>query len=98
VTYGTCRITILDLEGRPQVAHVKEGGLWYFPAGLPHSLQGLPARRWGASDRLDEMMRAHLQEAAIVLATLQAEAIQAKVAAGEAIDPDAIVRGTNALA
>ena len=24
-----------------QVADVKEGDLWYFPAGLPHSLQGL---------------------------------------------------------
>jgi oxalate decarboxylase len=41
VTYGNCRITILDQEGRPQVADVKEGDLWYFPAGLPHSLQGL---------------------------------------------------------
>ena len=28
-------------EGRPSVADVKEGDLWYFPAGLPHSLQGL---------------------------------------------------------
>src|SRR5258708_35842184 len=27
--------------GRPQVADVKEGELWYFPAGLPDSLQGL---------------------------------------------------------
>jgi hypothetical protein len=33
----------------------------------------LPARRWRASDRLDEMMRAHLQEAAIVLAILADE-------------------------
>jgi oxalate decarboxylase len=41
VTYGNCRVTILDQEGRPQVADVKEGDLWYFPAGLPHSLQGL---------------------------------------------------------
>ena len=41
VTYGTCRVTILDQDGRPQVADVTEGGLWYFPAGLPHSLQGL---------------------------------------------------------
>src|SRR5580698_9830303 len=41
VTYGTCRVTIIDQDGRPQVADVKEGGLWYFPAGLPHSLQGL---------------------------------------------------------
>jgi len=27
--------------GRPYIADVKEGDLWYFPAGLPHSLQGL---------------------------------------------------------
>jgi oxalate decarboxylase len=41
VTNGTCRVTVLDQQGRPSVADVKEGGLWYFPAGLPHSLQGL---------------------------------------------------------
>lgn len=41
MTYGTCRVTIIDEFGRPQVADVNEGDLWYFPAGLPHSLQGL---------------------------------------------------------
>jgi oxalate decarboxylase len=41
MTYGNCRVTILDQNGRPQVADVKEGDLWYFPAGLPQSLQGL---------------------------------------------------------
>ncbi|HWZ40838.1 MAG TPA: oxalate decarboxylase family bicupin [Bradyrhizobium sp.] len=41
MTYGTCRITVLDAQGRPFVADVKEGDLWYFPAGAPHSLQGL---------------------------------------------------------
>ncbi len=41
MTYGNCRVTVLDTEGRPSVADVKEGDLWYFPAGLPHSLQGL---------------------------------------------------------
>ena len=41
MTYGNCRVTILDESGRPEVADVKEGDLWYFPAGLPHSLQGL---------------------------------------------------------
>jgi oxalate decarboxylase len=41
MTYGNCRVTILDQLGRPQVADVKRGDLWYFPAGLPHSLQGL---------------------------------------------------------
>lgn len=38
---GRCRITVLDELGRPQVADVKTGDLWYFPPGLPHSLQGL---------------------------------------------------------
>ena len=41
MTYGNCRVTILDQKGRPEMADVKEGDLWYFPAGLPHSLQGL---------------------------------------------------------
>jgi oxalate decarboxylase len=41
MTYGNCRVTIIDQAGRPQVADVKEGDLWYFPSGLPHSLQGL---------------------------------------------------------
>jgi oxalate decarboxylase len=41
MTYGNCRVTILDQDGRPEVADLKEGDLWYFPAGLPHSLQGL---------------------------------------------------------
>jgi len=43
VTNGICRITVLDELGRPQVADVREGGLWYFPPGLPHSLQGVGA-------------------------------------------------------
>lgn len=41
MTYGHCRVTVLDAQGRPYVADVTEGDLWYFPAGLPHSLQGL---------------------------------------------------------
>ncbi|MFO1073679.1 MAG: cupin domain-containing protein [Geminicoccaceae bacterium] len=41
MTYGHCRITVLDALGRPAVADVGEGDLWYFPPGLPHSLQGL---------------------------------------------------------
>jgi oxalate decarboxylase len=38
---GNCRITTLDEQGRPSVQDVKAGDLWYFPAGLPHSLQGI---------------------------------------------------------
>ncbi len=41
MSYGNCRITVLDPAGRAYVADVKEGDLWYFPAGYPHSLQGL---------------------------------------------------------
>jgi oxalate decarboxylase len=41
MTYGTCRVTVLDIQGRPYAADVKAGDLWYFPAGAPHSLQGL---------------------------------------------------------
>ncbi|WP_158808400.1 cupin domain-containing protein [Beijerinckia sp. L45] len=38
---GTCRITVIDGDGRPSIRDVKQGDLWYFPPGLPHSLQGL---------------------------------------------------------
>jgi oxalate decarboxylase len=41
MTYGHCRISVLDAEGRPCIADVGEGDLWYFPPGAPHSLQGL---------------------------------------------------------
>jgi oxalate decarboxylase len=41
VTKGVCRITTIDQDGRANVEDVREGGLWYFPAGLPHSLQGI---------------------------------------------------------
>lgn len=41
MTYGNCRVTVLDDKGRAYVADVKEGDIWYFPAGFPHSLQGL---------------------------------------------------------
>ena len=41
MTDGKCRTTVLDAQGRPAVRDVTAGDLWYFPAGLPHSLQGL---------------------------------------------------------
>jgi oxalate decarboxylase len=39
--YGTARITCVDLEGKSFVTDVKENELWYFPPGIPHSIQGL---------------------------------------------------------
>jgi oxalate decarboxylase len=41
VTAGTCRITTIDKNGAANVEDVAKGGLWYFPSGLPHSLQGV---------------------------------------------------------
>src|ERR1700741_3533102 len=41
MTRGRCRITTIDTQGRPSVDDLEEGDLWYFRAGLPHSLQGL---------------------------------------------------------
>lgn len=38
---GNARITCVDGDGRNFVADVKQGDLWYFPSGLPHSIQGL---------------------------------------------------------
>jgi oxalate decarboxylase len=39
--YGNARITAIDKDGKSFVADVKQYDLWYFPAGLPHSIQGL---------------------------------------------------------
>ncbi|MDB6112581.1 MAG: oxalate decarboxylase, partial [Pedosphaera sp.] len=41
ILYGTARITAIDAEGRSFVADVKKNDLWYFPTGIPHSIQGL---------------------------------------------------------
>jgi oxalate decarboxylase len=39
--YGSARITAIDASGKSFVADVAEGDLWYFPTGIPHSIQGL---------------------------------------------------------
>jgi oxalate decarboxylase len=38
---GRARITLIDQEGRNFIDDVGIGDLWNFPAGLPHSIQGL---------------------------------------------------------
>jgi oxalate decarboxylase len=38
---GKARITAVDQKGRNFIADVSEGDLWYFPPGIPHSIQGL---------------------------------------------------------
>lgn len=38
---GRARITAVDTQGRNFIDDVGEGDLWNFPAGIPHSIQGL---------------------------------------------------------
>jgi oxalate decarboxylase len=38
---GRARITAVDQDGRNFIADVGIGDLWYFPPGIPHSIQGL---------------------------------------------------------
>ncbi|KXJ91758.1 oxalate decarboxylase oxdC [Microdochium bolleyi] len=38
---GEVRITAIDYEGGAFFDDLKKGDLWYFPSGVPHSLQGL---------------------------------------------------------
>jgi oxalate decarboxylase len=39
--YGTARITAIDADGKSFVADIKKNDLWFFPSGIPHSIQGL---------------------------------------------------------
>jgi oxalate decarboxylase len=38
---GNARITVLNPDGTMFIDDVTKGDLWYFPAGYPHSIQGL---------------------------------------------------------
>jgi oxalate decarboxylase len=38
---GRARITAVDQQGRNFIDDVAEGDIWNFPAGIPHSIQGL---------------------------------------------------------
>jgi oxalate decarboxylase len=39
--YGSARITAVDLDGKSFVADTNKYDLWFFPSGVPHSIQGL---------------------------------------------------------
>ncbi|MFZ0211703.1 MAG: cupin domain-containing protein [Candidatus Acidiferrales bacterium] len=39
--YGSARITAIDTGGQSFVDDVREGDIWNFPSGIPHSIQGL---------------------------------------------------------
>ena len=41
VLYGSARITSIDRDGKSFVADANKNDLWYFPSGIPHSIQGL---------------------------------------------------------
>jgi oxalate decarboxylase len=41
VLYGNARITLMNPDGTMFIGDVSEGDLWLFPAGFPHSIQGL---------------------------------------------------------
>jgi len=48
VIKGSTQITAVDADGRNYVAVVNPGDLWYFPAGVPHSLQATADLRDGS--------------------------------------------------
>lgn len=39
--YGSARVTVMNPDGTMFIDDVGEGDLWFFPAGYPHSIQGL---------------------------------------------------------
>jgi oxalate decarboxylase len=41
VLYGKARVTVMTPDGLMFIGDVSEGDLWLFPAGHPHSIQGL---------------------------------------------------------
>jgi oxalate decarboxylase len=41
VLYGNARITVMKPDGTMFINDVSEGDVWLFPAGYPHSIQGL---------------------------------------------------------
>ena len=42
MTGGKARVTCVDYDGRGFVDDIEDGDLWYFPSGIPHSIQAHP--------------------------------------------------------
>jgi oxalate decarboxylase len=38
---GKARVSVMQPDGKMFIDDIQKGDLWYFPAGLPHSIQGL---------------------------------------------------------
>ncbi|EIW57501.1 oxalate decarboxylase [Trametes versicolor FP-101664 SS1] len=38
---GSAQITAVDADGKNFIGNVRQGDLWYFPPGIPHSIQAL---------------------------------------------------------
>ncbi|SEM52131.1 oxalate decarboxylase family bicupin [Paenibacillus sp. OV219] len=41
ILVGSARVTVVDQNGRNYIADIGVGDLWFFPPGIPHSIQGL---------------------------------------------------------
>ena len=41
---GKARVSLLQVDGKMFIDDVEAGDLWYFPAGLPHSIRGSGGR------------------------------------------------------
>ncbi|KAG8701464.1 hypothetical protein FRC09_005350 [Ceratobasidium sp. 395] len=41
VLEGSCRVVVVNQDGQNYNADVYPGDLWYFPSGIPHTIQGL---------------------------------------------------------
>jgi quercetin dioxygenase-like cupin family protein len=46
---GKARVSVMQPDGKMAIDDVEAGDLWYFPAGFPHSIQGLVTSRSAAA-------------------------------------------------
>ncbi len=88
--YGGARITAIDAAGRSFVRDVFEGDLWYFPTGIPHSIQGLGPK---GAEFLLVFDDGHFSEyETVLLSDLIAHTPRSIVARNFGISPDALAR------